>query len=113
MLFTAYRCTRSKYFDEIKAFHDKWDKPIFGELGIPPYSNSPEQPHNAFGDLGEYNESIQSNWFEAWVRAFQTQEWWLGYSIYTIADEKSVYNVMVVKQRRLFAVNHWADNNTA
>ncbi|MEH2977095.1 glycoside hydrolase family 113 [Bacillus amyloliquefaciens] len=82
-------------FDEIKAFHDKWDKPIFfGELGIPPYSNSPQQPHNAFGDLGEYNESIQSNWFEAWVRVFQTQEWWLGYSIYTIADEKSVYNVM-------------------
>lgn len=82
-------------FDEIKAFHDKWDKPIFfGELGIPPYSNSPQQPHNALGDLGEYNESIQSNWFEAWVRVFQTQEWWLGYSIYTIADEKSVYNVM-------------------
>lgn len=40
-------------FKEIKAFYDKWNKPIFfGELGIPPYSNSPEQPHNAFGDLG-------------------------------------------------------------
>ncbi len=82
-------------FKEIKAFYDKWNKPIFfGELGIPPYSNSPEQPHNAFGDLGEYNESIQANWFEAWVRVFQAQDWWQGYSVYAISDEKSVYNVI-------------------
>ncbi|KYC94814.1 DUF7359 domain-containing protein [Bacillus amyloliquefaciens] len=82
-------------FKEIKAFYDKWNKPIFfGELGIPPYSNSPEQPHNAFGDLGEYNESIQANWFEAWVRVFQAQDWWQGYSVYVISDEKSVYNVI-------------------
>uniref|UniRef100_UPI00406C3942 glycoside hydrolase family 113 n=1 Tax=Bacillus sp. FSL R5-0443 TaxID=2975302 RepID=UPI00406C3942 len=82
-------------FKEIKAFYDKWNKPIFfGELGIPPYSNSPEQPHNAFGDLGEYNESIQANWFEAWIRVFQAQDWWQGYSVYAISDEKSVYNVI-------------------
>ncbi|MCY8988113.1 glycoside hydrolase family 113 [Bacillus atrophaeus] len=82
-------------FKEIKAFNDKWNKPIFfGELGIPPYSNSPEQPHNAFGDLGEYNELIQANWFEAWIRVFQAQDWWQGYSVYAISDEKSVYNVI-------------------
>ncbi|MED1018622.1 glycoside hydrolase family 113 [Bacillus atrophaeus] len=82
-------------FKEIKAFNDKWNKPIlFGELGIPPYSNSPEQPHNAFGELGEYNESIQANWFEAWIRVFQAQDWWQGYSVYAISDEKSVYNII-------------------
>lgn len=79
---------------EIKNFHTKWNKPIyFGELGIPPYSNAPLKPYATQMDTtATYNEAVQANWFDAWYTVFSQFDWWLGYSIFTIADSTSPYN---------------------
>lgn len=79
---------------EIKNFHTKWGKPIyFGELGIPPYSNSASKPYATQMDTtATYNEAVQANWFDAWYTVFSQFDWWLGYSIFTIADSTSPYN---------------------
>lgn len=82
-------------FDEIKQIHDKWNKPImFGELGIPPFDGSASHPYDAVMTDGEKkSDSIQSNWFEAWYKVFAPQEWFLGFSIFCVADESSNYNI--------------------
>ena len=78
---------------EIKAFNDKWNKPIlFGELGLPPYSNAPSKPYNSQMDTSAtYSEITQSNWFDAWYKVFSQYDWWLGYSIFEIGSNSS-YN---------------------
>lgn len=79
--------------DEIKAFNDKWKKPIFfGELGLPPYSNAPSKPYdNQMDKTSKYSEAVQSNWFDAWYTVFSQFDWWLGYSIFEIGSNSS-YN---------------------
>lgn len=78
---------------EIKAFNDKWQKPIFfGELGIPPYSDAPSKPYDSQMDqTASYSEVTQSNWFDAWYTVFSQYDWWLGYSIFEIGSNLS-YN---------------------
>ena len=78
---------------EIKAFNDKWHKPIFfGELGIPPYSDACAAPYQVQMDSnGVYSEITQSNWFDAWYTVFNQFDWWLGYSIFEIGST-SPYN---------------------
>lgn len=78
---------------EIKAFNDKWHKPIFfGELGLPPYSNAPSKPYdNQMDKTSKYSEVVQSNWFDAWYTVFSQYDWWLGYSIFEIGSNSS-YN---------------------
>ena len=79
---------------EVQNFYTKWNKPIFfGELGIPPYSNAASKPYQTDMDsTATYNESVQANWFDAWYTVFEQFSWWLGYSIFTIADSTSPYN---------------------
>lgn len=79
---------------QIKNFYTKWNKPIyFGELGIPPYSNAASKPYVTQMDTtATYNESVQANWFDAWYTIFSQYDWWLGYSIFTIADSSSPYD---------------------
>lgn len=79
---------------QIKNFYTKWNKPIyFGELGIPPYSNAASKPYATQMDTtATYNESVQANWFDAWYTIFSQYDWWLGYSIFTIADSSSPYD---------------------
>jgi hypothetical protein len=83
-------------FNEVKALNTKWGKPIFfGELGIPPYEKAPSQPWAfQYTSTDTYNESIQTNWFNAWYEVFGTQDWFLGYSVFAIADSTSVYRVL-------------------
>ena len=78
---------------EIKAFNDKWKKPIFfGELGLPPYDNAPSKPYdNQMDKTSKYSEVTQSNWFDAWYTTFSKFDWWLGYSIFEIGSNSS-YN---------------------
>ena len=78
---------------EIKAFNDKWNKPVFfGELGLPPYSNAPSKPYdNQMDKTSKYSEAVQSNWFDAWYTVFSQFDWWLGYSIFEIGSNSS-YN---------------------
>lgn len=79
---------------EVKEFYDTWKKPIFfGELGIPPYSNAASKPYvTQMDSTASYNEAVQANWFDAWYTCFEQYDWWLGYSIFTIADSSSPYD---------------------
>lgn len=90
-----YLDRRQNIFDEIKQIHDKWDKPImFGELGIPPFDGAASHPYDSVLTEGEAkSDTIQSNWFEAWYKVFASQDWFLGFSIFCIADSSSNYNV--------------------
>lgn len=81
---------------EIKDFHEKWNKPIFfGELGIPPYKTAPSTPWD--DKASDYKDAtldyqVQANWYDAWYTVFKDYDWWLGYSVFTIDDSNSLYN---------------------
>jgi hypothetical protein len=83
-------------FKEVKDLSTKWGKPIFfGELGIPSYEKAPSQPWAfQYTSNDTYNENIQTNWFNAWYEVFGKQDWFLGYSVFAIADSTSVYKVV-------------------
>ena len=92
-------------YEEIKAFNEKWNKPImFGELGIPPYETAPSQPwNNQFNT--EYNEDIQANWFKAWYEVFSPNDWFLGFSIYAIADTNTTYKIQEKTEEIMYSLN--------
>lgn len=81
-------------YEEVRAFHTKWNKPIFfGELGICPFSQAAMNPWSNVQGSQEYSEETQKNWFNAFYEVFGLEEWFLGYSIFTIVDSTSHYRV--------------------
>jgi hypothetical protein len=80
--------------DEIKAFYDKWNKPIFfGELGFPRTEKASVQPYNPYLS-DNWNNLEQANCFEAYRRVFENCSWNLGFSIFAIGekgDDKRYY----------------------
>lgn len=91
----SYHGRGQNIFEEIKAFNTKWGKPIFfGELGIAPFSESAKQPWSNYKGNQEDSDTIQSNWFGAWYDVFGAHDWFLGYSIFTIATTTSHYRVI-------------------
>ncbi|QLL69604.1 hypothetical protein [Lactobacillus sp. 3B(2020)] len=80
-------------FSEVKAFADKWGKPIlFGELGVPPFASGAKQPWDDVTGKDNLDYSVPANLFDAYYKVFGGQPWWLGYSIFTIDDSHSWYN---------------------
>lgn len=71
---------------EIKNFHDKWNKPIFfGELGFPKINKASVNPWNPYqNDI--VNNVEQANCFEAYRRTFENESWFLGFSIFAIGE---------------------------
>lgn len=68
-------------------------KIFFGELGIPSLENAVSQPYNVKCGALEDQET-QKNWFKAWHETFIEEEWFLGWSIFVIADiNNSPYGV--------------------
>lgn len=91
---TPYHGRGQNVFEDIKAFHDKWDKPIYlGELGISPFSQAAMQPWSNIQGTQTYSEEVQRDWFSAWYEVFGANEWFKGYSIFTISDTSSEYRV--------------------
>ena len=79
---------------EIKKFHDRWNKPVFfGELGFPKTNKASVEPYNSyFSDI--INNQEQANCFEAYRRVFENEPWNLGFSIFAIGEnsvEKRYY----------------------
>ena len=72
---------------EIKNFHNKWNKPIFfGELGFPKIDEASFQPWNS--DLNNtVNNVEQANCFEAYRREFENEPWILGFSVFAIGEQ--------------------------
>lgn len=92
---TTHHNREQNVFEEVKNFYTKWGKPImFGELGIPPFDQAASKPWNYGQGEEGYSETIQSNWFNAFYEVFSPEDWFIGYSVFTIADTSTVYRVI-------------------
>lgn len=87
-------------FAEVKRFHDVWNKPVmFGELGCPSKEYGAMNPWSNLSSNKD-NQQVQANYFEAYNRAFifkngkYDNDWFLGYSIFTLGTPTSEYNVV-------------------
>ena len=79
---------------EIKAFCDKWGKPIFfGELGFPRTTRASVHPWNPY-DSTKTDNKEQANCYEAYRKVFEDKPWFMGFSIFAIGqhgDDKLYY----------------------
>jgi hypothetical protein len=72
---------------QIKAFNDKWNKPIFfGELGFPKTDKASVFPWNPYASDNK-NDTEQAKCFEAYRRVFEKEPWFLGFSIFAIGED--------------------------
>lgn len=91
---------------EIKNFHDKWNKPIFfGELGFPKTNDASVHPWNPYqNDIT--NNVEQANCFEGYRRAFEKESWFLGFSIFAIG-ENSIDKRYYPSEESTKVINNW------
>ncbi len=74
---------------EIKNFHDKWNKPIFfGELGFPKTNDAAVHPWNPYQN-DSVNNTEQANCFQGYKMAFEKESWFLGFSIFAIGEHST------------------------
>lgn len=74
--------------EEISAFNEKWQKPIFfGELGFPRTENAAIEPWNPYGS-NVINSEEQGKCFEAYKIAYNDDTWFLGFSIFAIGNQE-------------------------
>lgn len=79
--------------EQVENFHNKWDKPIFfGELGFPRTIKASVEPWNPYLSK-EINTQEQANCFEAYRRVYESEPWFLGFSIFAVGnkDEDKMY----------------------
>lgn len=77
---------KQNIYQEIKNFHDKWNKPIFfGELGFPKTKKASVEPWNAYL-TDEVSSQAQANCFEAYRQVFEKEPWHLGFSIFAVGE---------------------------
>ncbi len=91
---------------EIKNFHDKWNKPIFfGELGFPKTNDASVHPWNPYqNDIANNNE--QANCFQGYKMALEKESWFLGFSIFAIG-EHSVDKRYYPSEETTKVINDW------
>lgn len=79
--------------EQVENFHNKWDKPIFfGELGFPRTIKASVEPWNPYLSK-EINTQEQANCFEAYRRVYESESWFLGFSVFAVGnkDEDKMY----------------------
>lgn len=75
--------------EEVKAFNEKWGKPIFfGELGFPRTEKASIEPWNPYKTT-VINSKEQGNCFEAYKIAYRDEPWFLGFSLFAIGSQGS------------------------
>ena len=73
--------------DEIRAFNEKWQKPIFfGELGFPRTEGATIEPWDPYRS-SVINTKEQANGFEAYKIAYAHEPWFLGFSVFAIGNQ--------------------------
>lgn len=73
--------------NEIKAFNEKWNKPIFfGELGFPRTEKASIEPWNPYAS-DVINTKEQGICFEAYKRVYKDEPWFLGFSVFAIGNQ--------------------------
>lgn len=79
---------------ELKNFHDKWNKPVFfGELGFPKTTKASVAPYDPYLSDTVSNQE-QANCFEAYRIIFEYESWHMGFSYFAIGEnslEKKYY----------------------
>jgi len=80
--------------EQVENFNNKWGKPIFfGELGFPRTIKASVEPWNPYLSK-EINTQEQANCFEAYRRVYESEPWFLGFSIFAVGnkeDDKMYY----------------------
>lgn len=73
--------------EEVKAFHNKWNKPVFfGELGFPKRNKASIKPWKVnVSDV--VNGQEQANCFKAYRQVFEKETWLLGFSVFAIGED--------------------------
>ena len=71
---------------ELKNFHNKWNKPVFlGELGFPKTIKASVHPWNPY-QSNTINNVEQANCFEAYRQTFENEPWLLGFSVFAVGE---------------------------
>ena len=74
--------------EQVENFYDKWDKPIFfGELGFPRTNKASVEPWNPFLSK-DINNQEQANCFEAYRRVYESETWFLGFSLFAVGNKE-------------------------
>ncbi|MCF0147571.1 MAG: hydrolase [Clostridium sp.] len=92
--------------EQVGNFHNKWDKPIFfGELGFPRTIKASVEPWNPYLDK-EINTQEQANCFEAYRRVYESEPWFLGFSIFAVGntEEDKMY---YPSAETIEVINNW------
>lgn len=92
--------------EQVENFHNKWDKPIFfGELGFPRTIKASVEPWNPYLSK-EINTQEQANCFEAYRRVYESEPWFLGFSIFAVGnkDEDKMY---YPSNETVEVINNW------
>lgn len=92
--------------EQVEKFYSKWDKPIFfGELGFPRTTKASVEPWNPYLS-NEINTQEQANCFEAYRRVYESEPWFLGFSIFAVGnkDEDKMY---YPSEETVEVINNW------
>lgn len=74
--------------EQVEKFYTKWNKPIFfGELGFPRTSKASVEPWNPYLSK-EINNQEQANCFEAYRRVYESEPWFLGFSVFAVGNKE-------------------------
>ncbi|MGE5627577.1 MAG: glycoside hydrolase family 113 [Solirubrobacterales bacterium] len=94
---------------ELKNFHDKWNKPVFfGELGFPKTTKASMSPYDPYLSNTLSNEE-QANCFEAYRIIFEYESWHMGFSYFAIGEnspEKRYYP----SEKTAVVIRKWYQN---
>ncbi|MDV4149902.1 hydrolase [Clostridium sp. AL.422] len=98
--------------EQVENFHYKWEKPIFfGELGFPRTTKASVEPWNPYLSK-DINTQEQANCFEAYRRVYESEPWFLGFSIFAVGnkeDDKMYYP----SEETIEVISNWfnSENN--
>lgn len=111
---------KQNVYAEVKKFYDTWKKPImFGELGCPSKEFGAKSPwSNLTSNID--NQNVQANLIEAYNRVFIyknddfNNDWFLGYSIFTLGSTASEFDVVDKEaQRNVNSGINFIESNTS
>ena len=91
---------------QVENFYDTWQKPIFfGELGFPRTTKASVEPWNPYLSK-EINNQEQANCFEAYRRVYESEPWFLGFSIFAVGNKEGD-KMYYPSEETIEVINNW------
>ncbi|MBE6053974.1 MAG: hydrolase [Clostridium sartagoforme] len=92
--------------EQVKDFYNTWQKPIFfGELGFPRTTKASVEPWNPYLSK-EINNQEQANCFEAYRRVYESEPWFLGFSIFAVGNKEGD-KMYYPSEESIEVINNW------